>query len=52
MSRLYLVRHGESVWNQDGIVQGQDGPGLTDRGHEQAQHLGDWLGEHAQPSFA
>lgn len=43
MSRLYLVRHGESVWNQQAIVQGQDGPGLTDRGHEQARRLGTWL---------
>lgn len=43
MSRLYLVRHGESVWNQQAIVQGQDGPGLTDRGHEQARRLGSWL---------
>lgn len=43
MSRLYLVRHGESVWNRDGIVQGQAGPGLTERGHEQARHLAAWL---------
>lgn len=43
MSRLYLVRHGESVWNRDGIVQGQAGPGLTSRGHEQAHHLAAWL---------
>ena len=43
MGRLLLVRHGESVWNRERIVQGQAGPGLTDRGHEQARHLGDWL---------
>ena len=43
MSRLYLVRHGESIWNRDGIVQGQAGPGLTERGHDQARHLAAWL---------
>lgn len=43
MGRLLLVRHGESVWNRDRIVQGQDGPGLTDRGHEQAAAVGRWL---------
>ncbi len=43
MSRLYLVRHGESVWNSEGIVQGQAGPGLSERGHDQARHLGAWL---------
>ncbi len=43
MGRLLLVRHGESIWNRERIVQGQDGPGLTDRGHEQAAHLGRWL---------
>lgn len=52
MSRLYLVRHGESVWNRDGIVQGQAGPGLTDRGHDQARHLASWLGEEVHDEVA
>ena len=52
MSRLYLVRHGESVWNQDGIVQGQAGPGLTERGHEQAAHLGRWLADEVDGDVA
>lgn len=34
--RLVLVRHGESQWNAAGILQGHGGPGLTERGHEQA----------------
>lgn len=34
--RLVLVRHGESQWNADGILQGHGGPGLTGRGYEQA----------------
>jgi hypothetical protein len=32
--RLVLLRHGESVWNAEGRVQGQQGAGLTDLGHE------------------
>lgn len=43
MGRLLLVRHGESIWNERAIVQGQDGPGLSERGHEQASHVGAWL---------
>lgn len=45
MGRLLLVRHGESIWNREQIVQGQAGPGLTDRGHAQATHLARWLVE-------
>ena len=36
MTRLLLVRHGESVWNADGRWQGQADPPLSDRGREQA----------------
>lgn len=36
MTRLLLVRHGESTWNADGRWQGQADPPLTDRGREQA----------------
>ena len=36
-----VVRHGESTWNLEGIVQGQnDTSRLTERGIEQAQELG------------
>lgn len=35
-SRLVLIRHGESQWNAEGILQGQLGPGLTDRGAAEA----------------
>lgn len=37
MGRLLLVRHGQSLWNRDGIIQGQDGPGLSPLGHDQAR---------------
>jgi len=36
-SQVLLVRHGESVWNLEGRVQGQaPAPGLTDRGRAEA----------------
>ncbi|WP_277542202.1 histidine phosphatase family protein [Haloarcula laminariae] len=44
MTTLLLVRHGETPWNREGRVQGWAATGLTDRGHEQAQALGAWLG--------
>ena len=50
--RLLLVRHGESIWNRERIVQGQAGPGLTDRGHQQAGHLGRWLAEEVDGNVA
>ncbi len=49
MRRLVLVRHGESVWNVERRVQGQECRGLTATGHEQAERTGRmlaaWLGE-------
>lgn len=36
MTRLLLVRHGESIWNADGRWQGQADPPLSERGQEQA----------------
>jgi len=36
MTRLLLVRHGESIWNADGRWQGQADPPLSERGREQA----------------
>jgi probable phosphoglycerate mutase len=50
MGRLLLVRHGESGWNRERIVQGQDGPGLTERGHAQAAVTGAFL--HAEAGGA
>jgi broad specificity phosphatase PhoE len=34
--RLVLVRHGESIWNAEGRIQGQSCAGLSPRGHAQA----------------
>lgn len=37
MKRLVLVRHGESVWNAEGRIQGQRCAGLSEVGHAQAE---------------
>jgi probable phosphoglycerate mutase len=36
MTRILLVRHGESTWNADGRWQGQADPPLSERGERQA----------------
>jgi probable phosphoglycerate mutase len=38
----YLVRHGESVSNLEGRVQGQEDVELSDRGRAQARQMADW----------
>ncbi len=43
MSRLVLVRHGESEWNVERRIQGQSGTGLTERGREQARQTSELL---------
>lgn len=41
---LWLARHGESEWNQQGLVQGQaDAPGLSAAGQAQAAALAESL---------
>jgi len=44
MTRVLLVRHGQSVWNADGRWQGQADPPLTELGRHQALHSGRNLG--------
>ena len=39
MTRLYLVRHGESEWNAEGRLQGQSDPALSAAGREQARAI-------------
>ena len=39
MLELWLVRHGESLWNREGRVQGQSDPPLSDVGQRQATKL-------------
>jgi probable phosphoglycerate mutase len=41
---LWLVRHGQSTWNESGLVQGQAaGPVLTDKGRREAARVIDQL---------
>lgn len=42
---LYCVRHGESVYNIEGRLQGQSNPRLSPLGQRQAEALADALGE-------
>lgn len=42
-SRLYLVRHGESLWNSQRRIQGQADPPLSDLGKQQARALANVL---------
>lgn len=39
MGRLYIVRHGETVWNREGRIQGHTDVGLSEKGLEQARRL-------------
>ncbi|MTV50226.1 alpha-ribazole phosphatase [Heliobacillus mobilis] len=39
MTRVYLIRHGETEWNQIRRYQGHSDVALSDRGREQAQRL-------------
>ncbi len=43
-TELWLIRHGESTGNRDGILQGQEDLPLSPFGHEQAKRLADRLG--------
>jgi broad specificity phosphatase PhoE len=43
-TEIYLVRHGETEWNRDGRLQGQQNSSLTALGREQAKQLGRLLG--------
>ena len=37
MGTIYIVRHGETLWNAEGRIQGHTDVGLTERGREQAR---------------
>ena len=43
MTRLLLVRHGETDWNAEGRLQGQTDRPLSDYGRRQARRLADEL---------
>ena len=43
MTKWYLVRHGETLWNAEGRLQGQTDSPLSDAGRSQAKRVGDSL---------
>src|SRR5438876_10058993 len=43
LRRIYLVRHGETVWNRDGRMQGHTDVSLSPVGEEQARRLAERL---------
>ena len=47
--RLLLVRHGETVWNQENRWQGQADVPLSDNGRDQSWRLAKRLGEEQRP---
>lgn len=44
VARVYLVRHGETQANRDGVIQGQMDTALNARGEAQARMVADALG--------
>lgn len=50
-SRLFLVRHGQSTWNESRKIQGQSDPPLSKRGREQAERLAGRLGGRSFAGF-
>jgi broad specificity phosphatase PhoE len=43
---VYLIRHGETVWNREGRFQGRLDSPLTARGLDQARRMGEALARH------
>lgn len=50
MRELWLVRHGETVWNAEHKLTGWADPPLTPKGEEQARQLRDFLGQRSYDS--
>ncbi|WP_265444178.1 histidine phosphatase family protein [Acetivibrio straminisolvens] len=41
--KIYITRHGETQWNNEGLMQGWKNSNLTDKGIENAKRLGERL---------
>ncbi len=39
MIKIYVARHGETTWNEEGRIQGRSDPGLSQRGYAQSLAL-------------
>ena len=48
---IYVMRHGETVWNAEGRFQGALNSPLTETGRAQAKQLGETLGAHDLSGF-
>ncbi|MEO0867177.1 MAG: histidine phosphatase family protein [Cyanobacteria bacterium J06642_11] len=48
--KLVLIRHAESLGNVDGQLEGQTSTGLSPRGQQQAQKLGQYLATQPSPT--
>ncbi len=46
MSKVLIVRHGETTWNREGRMQGWAPTPLTERGVEQARKAGEYISDH------
>ena len=46
VTRIYLVRHGETDWNRAGRLQGRIDTPLNPVGRQQARRLADWFARH------
>ena len=46
MKKFYLVRHGQTIYNEQGYIQGHCDSPLTELGRQQALAAGDWLAAH------
>lgn len=44
--KLYLVRHGQTEFNERGLIQGWCDSPLTPLGHQQARAVRNWMDEH------
>ena len=43
MINIYIARHGETTWNEEGRIQGRSDPGLSPKGYAQSLALCDHL---------
>ena len=42
---VYFIRHGQTEWNRDGVIQGQKNSPLTELGNRQATLVGEYFKE-------
>lgn len=52
MLKIYLVRHGQTPWNQTGRIQGHSDTPLDEVGRRQAQQAARWLTERVRNPIA